>query len=76
MIPFLVVPSIDEKVANGVISATTLPVEIKRLQILWPPSAVPVVQLNDEVQINVVGISARRHKTRRPHLRLGHCARK
>jgi hypothetical protein len=59
MIPLLVVPSIDEKIANGIISASTLPVEIKRLQILWPPSAVPMVQLNDEVQINVVGISAR-----------------
>ncbi len=59
MIPLLVVPSIDEKIANGVISATTLPVEIKRMQILWPPSGAPVVQLNDEVQINVVGIPAR-----------------
>ena len=59
MIPLLVIPSIDEKVANGVIRATTLPVEIKRLQILWPPSAAPVVQLNDEVQINVVGLPVR-----------------
>jgi len=59
MIPLLVVPSIDEKVANGVISATTLPVEIKRLQILWPPSATPVVLLNDEVQIIVEGIARR-----------------
>jgi hypothetical protein len=59
MIPLLVVPSIDEKVANGFISATTLPIEIKRLLILWPPSAAPVVQLNDEVQINVAGHPAR-----------------
>lgn len=59
MIPMLVVPSIDEKVANGAISAATLPIEIKRLQILWPPSGVPVVQLNEEVQINVVGLPVR-----------------
>ncbi|MGO8759570.1 MAG: hypothetical protein ACLQG3_15730 [Terracidiphilus sp.] len=59
MIPLLVVPSIDEKVANGVISATTLPLEIKCLQILWVPSAAPVVLLNDEVQIIVEGIARR-----------------
>jgi len=59
MIPLLVVPSIDEKVANGVISATTLPVEIRRLQILWHPPVAPVVQLNDEVQIIVEGLPAR-----------------
>lgn len=59
MIPLLVVPSIDGKVANGVMSAATLPVEIKCLQILWPPSTAPVVLLNDEVQIIVEGIARR-----------------
>ena len=59
MIPLLVVPSIDEKLASGGITATSLPIEIKRLQILWPPSAAPIVQINDEVQINVVGLPAR-----------------
>ncbi|WP_213803135.1 hypothetical protein [Granulicella sp. dw_53] len=59
MIPMLVIPSINEKVANGVISATTLPIELQRLQILWPPSAPPVVQVNDEVQITVEGIARR-----------------
>ena len=59
MIPMLVIPSIDEKVSNGVISAGTLPIELKRLQILWPPSAHPVVQVNDEVQITVEGIARR-----------------
>jgi hypothetical protein len=59
MIPMLVIPSINEKVANGVISATTLPIELQRLQILWPSSAPPVVQVNDEVQITVEGIARR-----------------
>jgi hypothetical protein len=59
MIPMLVIPSINQKVANGVISAATLPIELKQLQILWPPSAPPVVPVNDEVQITVEGIARR-----------------
>lgn len=58
-IPTLVLPAIDVKLANGVISAAALPLELKRLQILWPPSGAPLVQVNDEVQINVVGLATR-----------------
>lgn len=49
----------DRKVANGVISAAALPLELKRLQILWPSSGAPLVQANDEVQVNVVGLATR-----------------
>ncbi len=59
MIPMIVIPAIDQKVASGVISATALPIELKRLQILWPPSAPPVVQVNDEVQMIVEGVARR-----------------
>jgi hypothetical protein len=59
LIPSLVVQSIRERVAKGSLSETDLPLEIKRLQILWNPTTGPMVQLNDEVQINVVGLPAR-----------------
>lgn len=59
LIPTLVLPAIDVKVANGAILPTALPIELKRLQILWPSSGAPVVQVNDEVQIHVVGLPTR-----------------
>ena len=45
-IPTMVLPAIEPKVANGVISAAALPLELKRLQILWPSSGAPLVQVN------------------------------
>ena len=59
LIPTLVLPVIDSKVASGPIAPTALPVELKRLQILWPSSGTPVIQVNDEVQIQVVGLPTR-----------------
>jgi len=59
LIPSLVVPSIAERVTRGRLQETDLPLEINRLQILWNPTTSPTVQLNDEVQINVVGLPTR-----------------
>lgn len=59
MIPMIVIPAIDEKVASGVISVTALPIELKRLQILWPATGRPVVQINNEVQITLEGVTRR-----------------
>jgi len=59
MIPIHVVPSIDTKIASGILTAQQLPIELNRLQILWPATGLPIVQINDEVQIRVEGTARR-----------------
>ncbi|MDW5265362.1 MULTISPECIES: hypothetical protein [Acidobacteriaceae] len=55
----MIIPAIEAKVANGSVSPNALPVELKRLQILWPQSGQPIVQINDEVAINIIGKPSR-----------------
>ena len=53
LIPTLVLPSVESRVARGTLKESDLPVELDRLQILWDNPGAPTVQLNEEVQIDL-----------------------
>jgi hypothetical protein len=57
--PTMILPAIEAKIASGSIASSALPIELQRLQILWPSSGQPIVQINGDVAINVVGTPTR-----------------